>query len=111
MNTSEQTPDDEMRERIQDIERTIGDMVAVLDAVKMALGPIPLPPTCPPYCDHSEGDTEDDEVPLEERVRDISKYIGDYGKVFDAMKEALDAMPQPTCPPYCAHESAEDDIC
>ena len=110
MKTPEQNSNeiDELTERIEDIERTIGDMAAVFDALKMALHIIPLPPTCPPYCGHADDDGGDDEVPLEERVKDIRKYVGDYGQVLDSLKEALDNMAQPTCPPYCAHEVSEE---
>jgi hypothetical protein len=91
--------------RVDEIEKTIGDLAQVFDALKNSLAKIPIPPTCPPYCAHELDRADKDELPLPERVADIKKYIGDFGLVFDELNQALDKLRPPTCPPYCAHES------
>jgi hypothetical protein len=91
--------------RVDDIEQTIGDIYEVLASVKQALGRIPTPPNCPPYCAHEIPEEYVDNLPLEDRVIDIRKCIGDVGIVFGSLVEALDRMAPPNCPPYCGHIS------
>lgn len=50
---------------------------------------------------------------LAARVTDIEQTIGDIAKVLNALKEAVNRIPQPDCPPYCAHSknvSYPDDM-
>lgn len=93
--------------RVDDIEKTIGDIAQVLASLKEALGRIPQPPNCPPYCGHEVNSEYQDELSLADRVADIRKCIGDTGIVFGSLIEALDLIAPPNCPPYCGHTSEE----
>jgi hypothetical protein len=93
--------------RVDDIEKTIGDIAQVLSSLKQALTKIPVPPDCPPYCAHEVSQEYEDELSLEDRVADIRKCIGDTGIVFGALIDALGTMVPPDCPPYCAHTSGQ----
>lgn len=96
---------DELAARVDDIEKTIGDIAQVLNSLKQALDRIPAPPNCPPYCSHEVTEEFADFLPLADRVADIRKCIGDVGIVFGSLIESLNAMAPPNCPPYCAHSS------
>ena len=91
--------------RVDDIEKTIGDIAGVLYALQDALALIPPPPNCPPYCGHGVDNNTEDPLSLEDRVKDIKKCIGDVDIVFGALIQALNNMEPPNCPPYCGHES------
>lgn len=92
-----------LTDRVADIEKCIGDIAAVLEALRYAVAPLPSP-TCPPYCGHEiEYNYHTDDIKLEYRVAEICRYIGDYGNVFAALQKALPAKPPP-CPPYCGHD-------
>jgi hypothetical protein len=95
---------EEIAARVDDIEKTIGDIAQVLYSLKDALSLIPEPPNCPPYCGHGVDDNTEDPLSLEDRVKDIKKCIGDVDIVFGSLIQALDNMAPPNCPPYCAHE-------
>jgi hypothetical protein len=99
--------------RVADIERCIGDFAQVFAALKAELDPLPQP-DCPPYCMHKLSDDDEgkfskyqDPLKIEERVRDIGRCIGDHAYVFKKLREALQRMPGPDCPPYCAHDPTE----
>jgi hypothetical protein len=93
-----------LSDRVADIEKCIGDIADVFKALRSVLAGIPEP-TCPPYCLHgTQPDYYLDEMKIEHRVADNCRYIADYGYVFAVLNEALSANPEPTCPPYCAHE-------
>jgi hypothetical protein len=94
--------------RVDDIEKTIGDIAQVLNALKQALTRIPQPPDCPPYCGHEVTQEYVDDLSLADRVADIRKCIGDTGIVFGALIDALGTMVPPDCPPYCGHTSEEE---
>lgn len=97
-------PDKDLSARVDDIEKCIGDIAEVLEALRSAVATIPEP-TCPPYCEHvSKPDYYPDDMKIEYRVADICSYIADYGNVFAVLKKALSENPGPTCPPYCGHE-------
>ncbi len=96
-----------LADRIDDIEKTIGDLVQVFDAFKQVLIVVERP-TCPPWCAHGVDNPDEDDLLLPERVEEIKKWIADYGRIFDAFKDALDDARRPTCPPYCAHEVIPD---
>ena len=98
---------EELASRVDDIEQTIGDIAQVLDSLKLALGTIPTPPNCPPYCPHEVTQEYPDNLSLEDRVKDIRKCIGDVGIVFGALNESLASMAPPNCPPYCGHSPEE----
>lgn len=98
----------DLEARVCDIEKRIGDIWEIFSALKIALGPIPLPPTCPPYCGHNVENEEEDPLLLPDRVNDIKKYVGDFKGVFDTLKEQLERIPLPTCPPYCGEGSIVD---
>jgi hypothetical protein len=93
--------------RVDDIEKTVGDIAQVLASLKEALSRIPSPPNCPPYCGHEITKEYKDPLSLEERVADMRKCIGDTGIVFGCLIEALAQMPPPNCPPYCGHSLKE----
>lgn len=99
---------DDLAARVDDIEKTIGDMAQVFASLKAGLARIPAPPNCPPYCGHEVGEKYVDKLPLEARVEDIKKCIGDVGIVFGSLIEALAQMAPPNCPPYCGHEAGRD---
>ena len=40
---------------------------------------------------------------LADRVADIEETIGDIAKVLKSLKESVNRIPEPDCPPYCAH--------
>jgi hypothetical protein len=44
-----------------------------------------------------------DDLPIADQIADMKRYIGDFGAVFQSLKEALGKMPPPDCPPYCGH--------
>src|ERR1700682_4720323 len=92
--------DSDLAGRIANIEQTIGDIAKVLKDLKASVNRIPSP-DCPPYCAHAMVTEYPDNLSLEARVVDIRKYIGDAGDVFGSLKLALNAMPEPDCPPYC----------
>ena len=92
----------DLADRVADIEETIGDIAKVLKSLKESVNRIPEP-DCPPYCLHSDKSSYPDGTKIEVRVADLCRYIGDYGDVFGAMRDGLNAMPEPDCPPYCAH--------
>jgi hypothetical protein len=92
----------ETADRLADIEKCIGDFAEVFVAMKAAVASIP-PPTCPPYCSHNVHKAYPEDLSVEDRVADIKKYVGDYNDFFQALSTALQRMPPPTCPPYCAH--------
>ena len=94
--------DREINDRLDDIEKCIGDFAGVFETLKEAVGRIP-PPTCPPYCSHSVKKFYPDDLSIEDRVADIKKCVGDYNDFFEALSTALQSMSPPTCPPYCAH--------
>jgi hypothetical protein len=96
--------DENIAARVDDIEKTIGDIAQVLYSLQQALQTIPQPPNCPPYCGHGVDDVDEDDLSLEDRVKDIKKCIGDVGIVFGALIEALNNMAPPNCPPYCGHD-------
>jgi hypothetical protein len=98
---------EELSARVDDIELTIGDIAQVLASLKEALGQIPPPPNCPPYCAHNVPEEYEDTLSLADRVKDIKKCIGDVGIVFGSLIQSLDAMAPPDCPPYCVHEPEE----
>ena len=89
--------------RVDDIEKTIGDIAQVLYSMKEALSVFPQPPNCPPYCGHGVDNGEEDNLSLEDRVKDIRKCIGDVGWLFGTLTQALNSMAPPNCPPYCGH--------
>jgi hypothetical protein len=93
-----------LADRVDDIEKTIGDINQVLEALQNSLPDGPDLPTCPPYCAHGVEPVYVDPRPLEEQVSDIGKCIGDLKSVFMGLKGALAGRVQPTCPPYCPHE-------
>jgi hypothetical protein len=95
--------------RVEDIEKTIGDIAQVLDSLKQALASVPQPPNCPPYCGHGVTQEYEDELSLADRVDDIRKCIGDVGIVFGSLIESLNIMAMPNCPPYCGHEAEESE--
>jgi hypothetical protein len=104
-----ETKEEDLSARVADIERCIGDYAQVFKALQEILDPLPQP-DCPPYCMHKldpkyeeEFAAYKDSVPLEERVRDICRFIGDHGIVFKVLRDALKSMATPDCPPYCAH--------
>ena len=113
MELKEQSIED-LSARVADIEKCIGDFARVFATLQDILDPVPIPPDCPPYCMHKmdpkyeeEFKAYVDKVPLDERVRDIGRFIGDYGSVFHVLRNALHIMPKPDCPPYCAHEKTK----
>lgn len=90
--------------RVADIEKCIGDITKVFEALQSAMEFIPQP-TCPPYCEHvTKPEYLPDEMKIEYRVAEICSYIADYGNVFAVLKKALSENPGPVCPPYCGHE-------
>ena len=93
-----------LADRVDDIEKTIGDIDHVLEALKNSLAGAPLP-TCPPYCGHGIGSDYVDDRSLTVQVAEMAKCMGDLASVFEGLKNVLAARPQPTCPPYCSHES------
>lgn len=96
-----------IEQRVANIEQTIGDIAYVLFKLKESLAAIPQPqPNCPPYCPHSHIDPNPDPLPIEERVKDIRKCIGDIGVVLGSLHQALGDMAgaPPNCPPYCGHD-------
>jgi len=102
--------DEDLSARVADIEKCIGDYARVFATLQDILDPLPQP-DCPPYCMHimnPENEKEfaayEDKLALEDRVRDIARFIGDYGIVFRVLRDALKTMPKPDCPPYCMHE-------
>jgi hypothetical protein len=96
---------EKLASRVDDIENTIGDIAQVLEALKGVLDKV-APPTCPPYCDSSKAEFANykDDLSLQDRVTDIRRHIGDTGRVFAVLHEALEKMAPPNCPPYCCHE-------
>lgn len=92
-----------MASRVDEIEKTIGDIAQVLGSLKEALMTIPEPPNCPPYCGHHITVEYEDPLSTEDRVKDIKKCIGDTGVVFLALIDALERMAPISCPPYCGH--------
>jgi predicted RNA-binding protein YlqC (UPF0109 family) len=98
--------DSDLAARVADIEKTIGDVAKVLKALKEAVNRVPSP-DCPPYCSHAIETNYSDEMALPLRVADISKYIGDAGDVFGTLRLALNAIPEPDCPPYCGTEESQ----
>ncbi|MFN2491324.1 MAG: hypothetical protein ABR501_00390 [Pyrinomonadaceae bacterium] len=109
---------EDLAKRVDDIEKTIGDFAQVINVFKSALiengnggsDPFPIPPTCPPYCAHRKKSDFIDDLPLTDRVADIRQWIGDFGAAFEylatllqSLRQALEEMPPPTCPPYCVH--------
>ena len=93
-----------IEQRVANIEQTIGDIAYVLFELRQALLSIPQPqPNCPPYCPHSYSDPNPETLPIEERVEDIRKCIGDIGVVLGSLHQALGAVAvaPPDCPPYC----------
>lgn len=106
MALNNQTGED-LSARVADIEKCIGDFAEVFKALKEILNGIPQP-DCPPYCLHGIEPDFKDPAKLEDRVADISRFIGDHGKVFAVLRDALNAGPGPDCPPYCAHKKGTD---
>jgi hypothetical protein len=92
--------DSDLADRIANIEQTIGDIAKVLKDLKASVNRIPSP-DCPPYCAHAVEIEYPDTISLEARVVDIRKCIGDVADVFGTLRLALNAMPEPDCPPYC----------
>lgn len=92
----------DLASRVDDIEKTIGDIAQALEALKNCLASAHLP-TCPPYCAHGVESEYVDERSLQEQVAEIAKFIGDLGAVFGCLNNVLASWAQPTCPPYCAH--------
>jgi hypothetical protein len=98
-----ENPAENMASRLDEIEKTIGDIAQVLYSLKQALMIIPEPPNCPPYCGHHIVDEYVDPLSTEDRVKDIRKCIGDTGVVFRGLIDALEGMSPISCPPYCGH--------
>ena|SRR5687767_13922373 len=99
-----------IEQRVANIEQTIGDIAFVLYKLRQALAAIPQPqPNCPPYCPHSYSGSNPETLPIEERVEDIRKCIGDIGVVLGSLTQALEAMAvaPPDCPPYCGHDGRQ----
>lgn len=90
-----------LEDRVEDIEKTIGDTDQVLEALKDCLAQ--FIPTCPPYCAHGVEPEYEDERSLEVQVAEMARVIGDLAAVFACLTEILANRPIPTCPPYCAH--------
>lgn len=99
---------DELNERVTDIEHCIGDFQAIFESLKAALdgrtGPL-----CPPYCAHTIEEDSEDPLPLDARVVDLRKCIGDIESVFEALALSLGRGTGPLCPPYCAHSIDEGE--
>jgi hypothetical protein len=98
-------PENDLEERVADIEKTIGDLDQVFAALKDCLEQSPFQPTCPPYCAHTEESEFVDERTMAAQVADLARYVGDLAAFHESLRSVLAARPQPTCPPYCAHES------
>ena len=92
-----------LTDRVSDIEKTIGDIDHVLEALKDCLASAPLP-TCPPYCGHGLEKEYVDDRSLAVQVTEMAKWMADLASVFEGLKKVLAARSQPTCPPYCGHE-------
>ncbi|MGH9928885.1 MAG: hypothetical protein ACREA9_06605 [Pyrinomonadaceae bacterium] len=93
---------DLLSDRVSDIEKCIGDFAEIFGSLKVALAARPGP-LCPPYCAHGVISEEEDDLPLELRVADIKRCIGDFAAVFEDLKQSLSRRPGPLCPPYCSH--------
>jgi hypothetical protein len=98
-------PENSLSDRVDDIEKTIGDLNQVLEALKNCLTNAAFQPTCPPYCAHDFEPEYVNESSLADQVGDIGKTIGDLAALFECLRNVLVDRVQPTCPPYCAHES------
>jgi hypothetical protein len=94
-----------LADRVDDIEKTIGDLDQTFQAIKDCLDESVFQPTCPPYCAHGVNPEYVDERTMQEQVSELARHIGDLAAFLECVKNALAVRPQPTCPPYCAHES------
>jgi hypothetical protein len=96
--------DNDLTDRVTDIEQTIGDINQVLEALRNCLLHLP---TCPPYCAQGVDSKDVDERSIKDQVGDMGRGIGDLSAVFARLREVLDSRAQPTCPPYCSHSCQE----